>query len=102
MAGAVGEALEYTRDRSLDDVLGDRPIQHLLIQNLIILGEAASQVSPATRAAYPNLPWRLMIDTRNRLVHGYFDINIKIIWDTVRQEFPKLTQELSRILDTTE
>jgi len=64
-----------------------------------ILGEAASRVSLATREHYPNLPWRAATSMRNRLIHGYFDIDRDILWATVTVELPALVEALSEILN---
>jgi uncharacterized protein with HEPN domain len=77
----------------------DPPLQHLFLRNLEILGEAASRVSPAFREAHPSIPWRDMIDMRNRLVHAYFDIDLDIVWKTVVDALPLLLEELSLLLD---
>ena len=64
-----------------------------------ILGEAANRVTPETRYRYPEIPWRELIDMRNRITHGYDTVDTNIIWRTAREEIPPLLERLDEILD---
>ena len=65
-----------------------------------IVGEAATHVSEPQRRRLPELPWERIVGMRNRLVHAYFDINLDIVWKTVREDLPELIALLeSTILD---
>ena len=50
------------------------------------------------RRAHPTIPWQDIVGIRNRLVHGYFDIDFRVVWDTVIQDLPKLIDQLERLL----
>ena len=67
-----------------------------------MIGEAANTVSKETQAGHPEIPWRKMSGLRNRLIHGYFNVNLDIVWDTLRQDLPPLVEQLSRLLDDLE
>jgi len=62
------------------------------------LGEAARGVSDKVRTAHPEVPWRVITDTRNRVSHGYFDIDLDVVWNTVTRDLPKLQESVTRIL----
>jgi uncharacterized protein with HEPN domain len=51
------------------------------------------------RDAHPELPWSQMTGTRNKLIHGYFDVNLFIVWDTLQSDLPPLKQQVERILE---
>ena len=68
-----------------------------LIKDIEIIGEAAYQISPATRESLPDVPWEDIIGMRHRLVHAYFDINLDILWQTVTDDLPPLSAELERV-----
>lgn len=55
-----------------------------------VIGEAASKISEATRIDAPEIPWVAIVAMRNRLIHGYFDIDPDIVWATVNDEIPAL------------
>lgn len=65
-----------------------------IVRALEVLGEAASGVSLATRETTPDIPWNLIVATRNRLIHGYFDVNPTIVWRTATEEVPSLVPAL--------
>jgi len=65
---------------------------------LEIVGEAANSVTNDFREQHPQIPWKKMIELRNRLIHGYFDINLDIVWDTVLEDLPPLVADLKKII----
>lgn len=64
------------------------------LRNLELIGEAATHVPSEIRAANPEIPWRLIVATRNRLIHGYLGIDNDTVWSIVQQEVPKLLEAL--------
>jgi len=64
-----------------------------------VIGEAANAVSSEVQQAHPEVPWRKMAGLRNRLIHGYFNVNLDIVWDTLRGDLPPLVEQLARVLD---
>jgi uncharacterized protein with HEPN domain len=75
-------------------------LQSAVLHWIEIIGEAARGVSDKVRAAHPEVPWRVITDMRNRVSHGYFDIDIDIdvVWNTVTRDLPKLQESVTRIL----
>ncbi len=69
-----------------------------MIRRLEIIGEAARRISLTTRAAFPELPWEEMVGLRNVLIHEYDDVDLSIVWNTVRNELPLLISALQKIL----
>lgn len=77
------------------DRLGSERIVQLALLHLVgIVGEAASRVGEETRGQLPGLPWRDIIGMRNRIIHGYSTVDIKMLWDTVADDLPALLQAL--------
>ena len=78
--------------------LQDKRTQHAVVMSLIVLGEAATKVMErhATFAeAHADIPWRNMRGMRNRIAHGYFDIDLEVVWDTVQTALPTLRLQLA-------
>jgi uncharacterized protein with HEPN domain len=69
-----------------------------VIKDIEIIGEAASKVSAELRACEPTLSWADIIAMRNRLIHGYFDVNLEVVWTTVEQDLPALVRDVRRLL----
>ncbi len=98
MADAAREAIGFVHDRSRDDLNHDRQLTWALVKAVEIIGEAAYQISPATKAEVPDVPWDDIIGMRNRLVHAYFDINLDILWKTVKEDLPLLLTTLESLM----
>ena len=69
-----------------------------LTRLLEIVGEAAKNVSEPTRALAPAVPWRQIAGTRDRIIHGDFDVNLDIVWEIVSVDLPRLVPELDRLI----
>jgi uncharacterized protein with HEPN domain len=98
MLDAAEEALAFAQGRSRADLDSDRKLVLALIKLVEILGEAAAKVSEQTRQQTPGIPWDAIVAMRNRLIHGYFDINLDIVWDTVTVDLPPLVTELKKAI----
>jgi len=59
-------------------------------------------VSVGFQEKHPQIPWKKMIGLRNRLIHGYFDINLDIVWDTIAEDLPPLVADLEEIISQKE
>ncbi len=98
MLDAAREAVAFTQGRTRKDLNRDRMLVLSLVKDVEIVGEAAHQVSEATRGQLPAIPWADIVGMRNRLVHAYFDLNLEILWRTVRHDLPPLIATLEEIL----
>ena len=95
---AAGKAGEFTRGRTREDLDHDEMLALALVHLLEVVGEAASGVSVDLRNEHPDIPWKKMVGLRNRLIHGYFDVNLDTVWDTIISDLPPLIADLERIL----
>lgn len=75
-----------------------RLIQDAVIRNLEIIGEAARKVSEAMRQSHPEIPWTEIAGTRNRVIHGYFEVNLDIVWLIVEKDLPVLRGQIAPLL----
>jgi uncharacterized protein with HEPN domain len=95
---APREAIGFAGGRGPSELDSDRMLVLAPVKDIEIIGEAASQVSEDTKANLPELPWADMIAMRHRLVHAYFEINLDVLWQTVRQDLPQLVTSLQEAL----
>jgi uncharacterized protein with HEPN domain len=98
MVDAANEAISFVADKSKTELERDRALSLALIKSIEIVGEAASKVSRELRSQSPDIPWADIIAMRNRLIHTYFDVNLDIVWQTVREELPPLLTRLEKLL----
>jgi len=68
-----------------------------ILRNLELIGEAATHVPEDVRAQHPGVPWRRMVATRNRLIHGYLGLDNDTLWSLVRTDVPALVDALVRL-----
>ena len=79
----------------------DRRTQQAVVLNLMTIGEAAARTANEHKefaAAHPEIPWAQMRGMRNRMAHGYFDIDLNVVWDTVRSSLPDLEARIGAAL----
>ena len=95
---AAQEAVRFVEGRRRTDLENNRMLSLALVQLLEIIGEAVRALSPAFRQGYPEIPWRKMVGMRDRLIHGYFDVNLDIVWATVKDDLPGLLEKLAKII----
>lgn len=97
---AARDAQTFVEAMSREAFLSDKRTQQAVIMSLVILGEAATKVMdgyPEYTDAHPEIPWRSMRGMRNRIAHGYFEINLDVVWDTVQQALPGLVRQLDEL-----
>jgi len=100
MLEAIKLARSYVEGLSKSDFLADKRTQQAVILNIVVIGEAATQLvdeHSEFAAQHPEVPWQKMRGMRNRMAYGYFDTNLDIVWDTVQQAFPELEQQILRL-----
>ncbi len=94
---AAADACSFVEGMDKDDFLADRRTQQAVIMSLIVIGEAATKVMDSSAGftqAHAEIPWRSMRNMRNRMAHGYFDINLDVVWETVQEWLPELLKQL--------
>ena len=79
---------------------GNRQLTLCLVKCIEIIGEAATKITAETRGIYPEIPWGEIMTMRHRLIHGYFDIDLDRVWDTITDDLPPLVKHLSFILES--
>lgn len=98
MLDAAQETVSFARGQTRASLDQDRKLVLALVKDIEIIGEAAYQVSQATREQLTEIPWDDIIGMRHRLVHAYFDINLDILWHTVQDDRPPLVGTLRKLL----
>jgi uncharacterized protein with HEPN domain len=100
MRQAATDAVGFIEGMSQTKFLADKRTQQAVVMRLIVLGEAATKVMdrhPEFAAMQTQVPWRNMRGMRNRIAHGYFEIDLDVVWDTVRIALPELLVALDTL-----
>ena len=90
------EAVAMARGRQRADLDHDRMLNLALVRLLEIIGEAANRVPEEDRAGFPEVPWPQIVSLRNRLIHGYDEVDFDILWQIVAHDLPRLVEALER------
>lgn len=101
MVEAADSALSYVAGSDKKAFAADKRTQQAVIYNLLVLGEAAAYLAqsfPEFIQAHPDIPWAAMRGMRNRMAHGYFEVDLDIVWDTIQNDLPMLRGALSALL----
>jgi uncharacterized protein with HEPN domain len=96
MVSAADEALTFMRGKGRKDLAENRILTLAVIKDIEIIGEAASRMSDEFKEVHSEIPWNVLVGTRIRLIHGYYDIDI--VWATVTEDLPTFTTSLKRLL----
>jgi len=94
MIGFAEKVIAYTNGLDQAGFVASALNYDAALRNLELIGEAATHVPEAARAANPQIPWRLIIATRNRLIHGYLGIDNDTLWSIIRSDVPALLSNL--------
>lgn len=102
MLDAIRLARSYVEGLAKAEFMADRKTQQAVILNIVIIGEAATQLvdeNPDFANRHSDIPWKQMRGMRNRMAHGYFEIDLDIVWDTVQLSLPDLEQKIAAIVE---
>lgn len=104
--GHIVQAIErinrYVKDEGHAGFLGDEKTQDAVIRNIEVIGEAAKnveRVNPAFTAAHSEVPWPVIYAMRNRISHGYFEMDLDLVWQTVQTDLPVLEAQIRTLID---
>ncbi|BAP89373.1 putative uncharacterized protein [Burkholderiales bacterium GJ-E10] len=100
MQRAATDACSFVDGLTKEDFLEDKRTQQAVIMSLIIIGEAATKVMDGYAEFAQNhaeVPWRNIRGMRNRIAHGYFDVNLDVVWETAQTALPELLRQLPAV-----
>lgn len=90
----------YTKDiKSVDDFANNEMVVDAVLRNLEIIGEAAKNLPKVIYERYTDIPWKNIIGLRNIVIHGYFIVDLEIIWKIIKEQLPTLKNKIKAIID---
>lgn len=98
MISFARKCLAYTEGMDQQAFVSDDMVYDATLRNLELIGEAATRVPDTVRRQYPDIPWRMIIATRNRLIHAYLGIDDDTIWSIIRDDVPELVTKLEKVV----
>ena len=97
MIAFAGRVLAYTHGLDQAGFVASSLVYDATLRNLEMIGEAATHIPDDVRSAHGDIPWRMIVATRNRLIHGYLGIDDDTLWSIVRDDVPKLLRQLEAL-----
>lgn len=97
MIGSAEKVLAFSEGFDQDDFVATSLNYDAVLRNLELIGEAAKQIPEDIRLAHPEIPWRMIIATPNRLIHGYMGIDNDVLWSIIRDDVPELLPQLQNL-----
>jgi uncharacterized protein with HEPN domain len=102
MLDAARKARDFIEGRSRNDLDSDEMLALAVIRLLEVIGEAARNLSHDIKDSHPEIGWKQITGTRDRLIHGYFDVDLDIIWVILTRDLPLLVSSLEKLLSQEE
>ncbi len=97
MIGFAERVISYTEGLDQERFVASGLNYDATIRNLELIGEAATNIPDEVRQKYPQIPWRMVVATRNKLIHGYLGIDNDTLWSIIQGDVPVLLQELQKL-----
>jgi uncharacterized protein with HEPN domain len=98
MLDAASDAVEFAKGQTRRSLDANRMLTLSIVKCIEIVGEAANHVSAESQKECPDIPWSDVIAMRHRLIHGYYDVDPDIVWDTVQEDLPPLIATIKKTL----
>ncbi|MXZ13827.1 MAG: DUF86 domain-containing protein [Candidatus Dadabacteria bacterium] len=98
MLHAAQDVEEFASDLTFHQFEESRLHQNAILKSIEVIGEATTHITEETRLAHAEIPWQKIVGMRNHLVHGYFQIDLEQVWNTVQQDIPSLIHILKLLV----
>lgn len=95
---SIGRIEQYAKGKTKDEFLDDYEKQDAIMKRLEVIGEAVKNIPTGVKKKYPGIPWRDMAGMRDILIHEYFGVLMERVWDTAKNDIPKLKKQISELL----
>ena len=90
MLESSSKGISFIQNLTYNEFSKDEKTQFALIKAIEIVGEASTKIPENIKNKFPEIPWREVSGMRNKLVHDYFGVNLKVVWNTAKEDLPQL------------
>ena len=94
---SIGEIASFIEGMTKNDFLGDRKTINAVIRSFEVIGEATKKIPGAIKKKHPAIPWKKMAGMRDKMIHEYFGVDLDILWQTAKEDIPKLRDPIEQL-----
>jgi uncharacterized protein with HEPN domain len=98
ISSACGKITGYLAGQERAGFARDSMVFDAILQNLLVVGEASKRLPDGIKARMPSIQWRAIAGMRDIVAHGYFSLDVDLVWDTASHKIPELKQDIDRVL----
>ncbi len=95
---AIEKIQNYVEGLTFEQFSEDSKTVDAIVRNFEIIGEATKRIPLETKEKYPQIPWKMMAGTRDKLIHEYFGVNLQVMWKAAKEDLPPLKRSIKRLL----
>jgi uncharacterized protein with HEPN domain len=95
---AIEKIENYVKGLTFKEFSEDSKTVDAIVRNFEIIGEATKRIPLETKEKYPQIPWKMMAGTRDKLIHEYFGVNLQVMWKAVKEDIPPLKRSIKQLL----
>jgi len=88
---------EFSRGVTKEEIIKNRLKQSAIIREIEVIGEAAKNVSKSLKSKWKKVEWSNIAGTRDKMIHHYFGVDLNIVWNIVRNDLPRLKEQMRKI-----
>ncbi|MEM2939902.1 MAG: DUF86 domain-containing protein [Candidatus Bathyarchaeia archaeon] len=97
---SINDIEDFTKNMSFEDFARDKKTINAVIRSLEVIGEATKNIPKSIRDKHPSIPWRKMAGMRDKMIHEYFGVDVKILWKTIKKDIPPLKPLIKSVLES--
>ncbi len=95
---SIKDIESFIKNMSFEDFAKDRKTINAVIRSIEVIGEATKKIPKSIKDRYPSIPWKRMAGMRDKMIHGYFGVDVEILWKTIKEDVPPLKPLILEVL----